>query len=135
MARIGQCFLRLCRLYPTLLDRVDSYEARLWRQTIGPSRRCDSRLQCGSGTTAVRGASVWRHIQTGRSKLRDDPDRSPRLAVGAGLVIGASVLTGFMAWVGAATQHAGDEMYRRGAFASDWTADEACDSPHQAPGA
>jgi len=30
-----------------------------------------------------------------------------RLAVGAGLVIGASVLTGFMAWVGAATQHAG----------------------------
>ena len=28
-----------------------------------------------------------------------------RLAVGAGLVVGASVLTGFMAWVGAVTQH------------------------------
>ena len=30
-----------------------------------------------------------------------------RLAVGAALVVGASVLTGFMAWVGAATQHSG----------------------------
>jgi hypothetical protein len=29
---IAQCFLRLCRLDPTLLDRVGSYEARLWRQ-------------------------------------------------------------------------------------------------------
>jgi hypothetical protein len=29
---IAQCFLRLCRLDPTLLDRVASYEARLWRQ-------------------------------------------------------------------------------------------------------
>lgn len=30
-----------------------------------------------------------------------------RLAVGAALVVGTSVLTGFMAWVGAATQHSG----------------------------
>jgi hypothetical protein len=29
---IAQCFLRLCRLDPTLLDRVGSYETRLWRQ-------------------------------------------------------------------------------------------------------
>ena len=29
---IAQCFLRLCRLDPTLLDRVARYEARLWRQ-------------------------------------------------------------------------------------------------------
>jgi hypothetical protein len=29
---IAQCFLRLCRLDPTLLDRVGSYEVRLWRQ-------------------------------------------------------------------------------------------------------
>jgi hypothetical protein len=29
---IAQCFLRLCNLDPTLLDRVSSYEARLWRQ-------------------------------------------------------------------------------------------------------
>src|SRR5262245_34517494 len=29
---IAQCFLRLPRLDPTLLDRVGSYEARLWRQ-------------------------------------------------------------------------------------------------------
>jgi hypothetical protein len=29
---IAQCFLRLSRLDPTLLDRVGSYEARLWRQ-------------------------------------------------------------------------------------------------------
>jgi len=29
---IAQCFLRLCRLDPTLLDRVGAYEARLWRQ-------------------------------------------------------------------------------------------------------
>jgi hypothetical protein len=35
---IAQCFLRLSNLAPTLLDRVGSYEARLWRQaaqTIG----------------------------------------------------------------------------------------------------
>src|SRR5262249_7488965 len=34
---IAQCFLRLCHLEPTLLDRVGAYEARLWRaaaQTI-----------------------------------------------------------------------------------------------------
>jgi hypothetical protein len=29
---IAQCFLRLCHLDPTLLDRVGAYEARLWRQ-------------------------------------------------------------------------------------------------------
>jgi len=29
---IAQCFLRLSSLDPTLLDRVGSYEARLWRQ-------------------------------------------------------------------------------------------------------
>src|SRR5262249_30979805 len=29
---IAQCFLRLCRLDPTLVDGVGSYEARLWRQ-------------------------------------------------------------------------------------------------------
>ena len=29
---IAQCFLRLSNLAPTLLDRVGSYEARLWRQ-------------------------------------------------------------------------------------------------------
>ena len=29
---VAQCFLRLSRLDPTLLDRVGSYEARLWRQ-------------------------------------------------------------------------------------------------------
>jgi hypothetical protein len=29
---IAQCFLRLSRLDPTLLDRVGSYETRLWRQ-------------------------------------------------------------------------------------------------------
>src|SRR5215831_16664993 len=29
---IAQCFLRLSNLDPTLLDRVASYEARLWRQ-------------------------------------------------------------------------------------------------------
>src|SRR5262252_1081931 len=29
---IAQCFLRLCRLDLTLLDRVGAYEARLWRQ-------------------------------------------------------------------------------------------------------
>jgi hypothetical protein len=29
---IAQCFLRLSKLDPTLLDRVGSYEARLWRQ-------------------------------------------------------------------------------------------------------
>jgi hypothetical protein len=29
---IAQCFLRLSHLDPTLLDRVGSYEARLWRQ-------------------------------------------------------------------------------------------------------
>jgi len=29
---IAQCFLRLCRLDPTLLDRVGAYEARLWRK-------------------------------------------------------------------------------------------------------
>jgi hypothetical protein len=30
---IAQCFLRLSNLDPTLLDRLGSYEARLWRQT------------------------------------------------------------------------------------------------------
>jgi hypothetical protein len=30
---IAQCFLRLCNVDPTLLDRLGSYEARLWRQT------------------------------------------------------------------------------------------------------
>ncbi len=30
------------------------------------------------------------------------------------------------------TQHAGDEMYRRGAFANDWAADEAVDAPELA---
>jgi hypothetical protein len=30
---IAQCFLRLSNLDPTLLGRVGSYEARLWRQT------------------------------------------------------------------------------------------------------
>jgi len=30
--RIAQCFLRLSRLDPALLDRVGAYEARLWRQ-------------------------------------------------------------------------------------------------------
>jgi hypothetical protein len=29
---IAQCFLRLPNLDPTLLDRVGSYETRLWRQ-------------------------------------------------------------------------------------------------------
>jgi hypothetical protein len=29
---IAQCFLRLSNLDPTSLDRVGSYEARLWRQ-------------------------------------------------------------------------------------------------------
>ena len=29
---IAQCFLRLSNLAPTLLDRVGSYDARLWRQ-------------------------------------------------------------------------------------------------------
>jgi hypothetical protein len=29
---IAQCFLRLSRLDPTLLDRVGAYEVRLWRQ-------------------------------------------------------------------------------------------------------
>jgi hypothetical protein len=29
---MAQCFLRLSNLNPTLLDRVGSYEARLWRQ-------------------------------------------------------------------------------------------------------
>jgi hypothetical protein len=29
---IAQCFLRLSHLDPTLLDRVGSYETRLWRQ-------------------------------------------------------------------------------------------------------
>jgi hypothetical protein len=29
---IARCFLRLCNLDPTLLDRVGGYEARLWRQ-------------------------------------------------------------------------------------------------------
>jgi hypothetical protein len=29
---IAQCFLRLSNVDPTLLDRVGSYEARLWRQ-------------------------------------------------------------------------------------------------------
>jgi hypothetical protein len=29
---IAQCFLRLSNLDPTLLDRVGSYETRLWRQ-------------------------------------------------------------------------------------------------------
>jgi hypothetical protein len=29
---IAQCFLRLSHFDPTLLDRVGSYEARLWRQ-------------------------------------------------------------------------------------------------------
>jgi hypothetical protein len=29
---IAQCFLRLFNLDPTLLDRVGSYETRLWRQ-------------------------------------------------------------------------------------------------------
>jgi hypothetical protein len=29
---IAQCFLRLSHLDPTLLDRLGSYEARLWRQ-------------------------------------------------------------------------------------------------------
>ena len=29
---IAQCFLRLSNLHPTLLDRVGSYETRLWRQ-------------------------------------------------------------------------------------------------------
>src|SRR5262245_61335672 len=29
---LAQCFLRLSKLDPTLLDRVSSYEARLWRQ-------------------------------------------------------------------------------------------------------
>jgi hypothetical protein len=29
---IALCFLRLSHLDPTLLDRVDAYEARLWRQ-------------------------------------------------------------------------------------------------------
>ena len=29
---IAQCFLRISNLDPTLLDRVGSYEARLWRQ-------------------------------------------------------------------------------------------------------
>jgi hypothetical protein len=50
---IAQCFLRLSHLHPTLLDRVGSYEARLWRQAaqtiwsleamrqppLGPTRR------------------------------------------------------------------------------------------------
>jgi hypothetical protein len=50
---IAQCFLRLSNLDPTLLDRVGSYEARLWRQAaqtiwsleamrqppLGPTRR------------------------------------------------------------------------------------------------
>jgi hypothetical protein len=31
---IAQCFLRLSNLDPTLLDRVGSYEARLWRQVV-----------------------------------------------------------------------------------------------------
>ena len=30
---LAQCFLRLSHLDPTLLDRIGSYEARLWRQT------------------------------------------------------------------------------------------------------
>jgi hypothetical protein len=29
---IAQCFLRLTNLDPVLLDRMGSYEARLWRQ-------------------------------------------------------------------------------------------------------
>jgi hypothetical protein len=29
---IAQCFLHLCHLDPTLLDRVSAYETRLWRQ-------------------------------------------------------------------------------------------------------
>src|SRR5262249_61666550 len=29
---IAQCFLRISNLDPTLLDRVGSYETRLWRQ-------------------------------------------------------------------------------------------------------
>jgi len=51
---IAQCFLRLSNLDPTLLDRVGSYEARLWRQaaaassaaTIAPPGRA---LHLGSG--------------------------------------------------------------------------------------
>jgi hypothetical protein len=31
---IAQCFLRLSHLDPALLDRVGSYEARLWRQAV-----------------------------------------------------------------------------------------------------
>jgi hypothetical protein len=49
---IAQCFLRLSDFDPTLLDRVGSYEARLWRQQrkrFGRLRRCDSRhLQCSN---------------------------------------------------------------------------------------
>jgi hypothetical protein len=50
---IAQCFLHLCHLDPTLLNRVGAYEAsygaRL-RKPFRPSRPCDSRrLQCGGG--------------------------------------------------------------------------------------
>jgi hypothetical protein len=31
---IAQCFLRISNLDPTLLDRVGSYETRLWRQAV-----------------------------------------------------------------------------------------------------
>ena len=68
---IAQCFLRLSNLDATLLDRVSSYEARLWRQAAQTIWTLEAMrqplLQCGSG--CATGSRPSPGIGRGRSRL------------------------------------------------------------------
>ena len=48
---IAQCFLRLSNVDPTLLDRVGSYEARLWRQAAQTIWTLDAMRRPAPATT------------------------------------------------------------------------------------
>ena len=56
---IAQCFLRLSHLDPTLLDRVGSYEARLWRQAAQTIWTLEAMRQPPPAQRGGRFASPW----------------------------------------------------------------------------
>jgi hypothetical protein len=64
---IAQCFLRLSNLDPTLLDRVGSYEARLWRQAAQTIWTLEGDTTSSSNAAAI--ALSGRALQLGSREV------------------------------------------------------------------
>ena len=81
----------------------------------------DNLFRCGAADGGVEPVVV------GQCDIRRGRPVEQRAALAEAIVAACSEALGVDAWAIELelTQHAGDEMYRRGAFAGDWTADEA----------